>query len=247
MPDPHHAALEDRVLVAERRVLGQVIVQPGDEVTQLGQPVLGQVVGHAAGADVVVVHAQAGERLEEVEDHFALTEADRHHGQRADLHAAGADGDQVGGDPAQFHDQHAQLVGALGDLVFDAQQALDRQTVGGLIEQRRHVVHAGHEGAALNPAAVLHGLLDASVEEADGRTDLDHGLAVTLQLQAKDAVGGGVLRAHVDDHGLVAALSLLLRDLGPVATHRRVDGVGRLVAGPGVEVASGCAHRYVLR
>src|ERR1700704_6524151 len=48
-----------------------------------------------AGADVRVVHPKAGDHLEDVEDQFAVAEPEGHHGQRADLHAAGGQADHV--------------------------------------------------------------------------------------------------------------------------------------------------------
>ena len=78
-----------------------------------------------------------------------------------------ASADQVRGDPVELHQQHPDDGGPLRDLVGDAEQLLDRQAVGGLVEERRQVVHAGHERGALRPGAVLEVLLDAGVQVAD--------------------------------------------------------------------------------
>ena len=159
----------------------------------------GHVLGDAAGTDERVVHPQAGDQLEQVEHQLALAEADRHHGQRADLHAAGGDADQVGGDPVELHQQDPDHRGLLGDVVLDAEQPLDAEAVGRLVEERRQVVHPGAERDALGPGAELHVLLDAGVQVADAAAGLGHRLALELEDQPEHAVGRRVLRAHVDD------------------------------------------------
>ena len=127
MADALEAALEDRVGVAEGGVLGQPLLHQRDEVADLVERAGRQVLGDAAGADERVVHPQAGDQLEQVEHQLALAEADRHHGQRADLHAAGGDADQVGGDPVELHEQDPHDLGLLGDVVLDAEQPLDAE------------------------------------------------------------------------------------------------------------------------
>src|ERR1019366_5472518 len=77
-----------------------------------------------------------------------------------------------------------------------------------LVEERHEVVHPGAERDALRPGAVLHVLLDAGVQVADGRAHLGDGLALQRQDQPEHPVGGRVLRAHVDDQPL-AALEVL--------------------------------------
>ena len=219
--------------------------QPGNDCAQVFQAAVLQVVGHPAGTDVGVVHAQAGQPLQEVEDHLAFTEGDGHHRQGADLHAARAHRHQVGGDAVQFHHQHPQHGGALRDVVGDAEQFLDGQAVDGLVEQRRDVVHAGAERHPLGPRLELHVLLDAGVQEPDGGPDVGDGLAVHLQDETEHPVGGGVLRPHVDHDRLVPAFGLLRGDLFPVASLRQVDPVGLGFAGGGEDVV---AHQlYVLR
>ena len=78
------------------------------------------------------------------------------------------------------------------------------EAVGGLLEQRREVVHAGAERHALGPGAELHVLLDAGVQVADARAGLGDRLAVDLEDQPEHAVRRRVLRAHVDDDPLLA-------------------------------------------
>jgi ATP phosphoribosyltransferase regulatory subunit HisZ len=49
------------------------------------------------------------------------------------------------------------------------------------------------------------GLFDAGVQEADVGHDAHDGFAVDFEQHAQDAVRRGMLRAHVQDHGLVLA------------------------------------------
>ncbi len=65
--------------------------------------------------------------------------------------------------------------------------------------------------------AEFHVLLDAGVQVADAAAGLGDRLAVDLQDQPQHAVGGRVLRAHVDDDALVVGLADRFGDLVPVA------------------------------
>ncbi len=193
--------------------------------------VVRQVLGEAAGADEGVVHPQAGDQLEEVEDQLALAEAERHRGQRAELECPGGQADQVRADPVELHQDDADDRGPVRDVVGDPEQLLDRQAVGGLVEEAGQVVHAGDERRALGPAAVLEVLLDAGVQVADAAAGLLHALALELEDQPQDAVGGRVLRAHVDHDALVGH-ARVEGDAVPVAAGDGEDpALGGVVAG----------------
>ena len=216
MADALEPGLEDRVGVAQGGVLGQPLLHQRDEAADLVEGADGEVLGDAAGADERVVHPQAGDQLEQVEHQLALAETDRHHGQRADLHAAGGDADQVGGDPVELHQEHPHDLGLLGDVVLDVEQPLDAQRVGRLVVEGAQVVHPGAERGALHPGAVLHVLLDAGVQVADAAPGLGDRLALELEDQPEHAVGRGVLRAHVDHDPLLGLLGEARDDLVPV-------------------------------
>jgi hypothetical protein len=128
-----------------------------------------------------MVHPQPGDHLEHVEDFLALPEARGHHGQCAQLQAAGGQRDQVRGDPVQLHKQHPDHVDPLRYLVGDAEQPLHREAVHGLVEDRRQVVHPGYERDALGVVAVLAVLLDPGVQVPDAAPGLHDGLALESQ------------------------------------------------------------------
>ena len=73
----------------------EAAAQLGDDLADHVDGAVRHVLGHPAGADVGVVHAQAGDRLEHAQDALALAEADGHDGGRAELHATGAEADEV--------------------------------------------------------------------------------------------------------------------------------------------------------
>jgi hypothetical protein len=82
--------------------------------------------------------------------------------------------------------------------------------------------HPRDERRPLRPGAVLRRLLDAGVQVADDDAGLGDRLALQVQDQAQDAVGGGVLRAHVDHEALVL-VRVGAEGLVPVAAGDRVD------------------------
>ena len=255
LPHPDESGFQDRVLHEEGLEFADVVLDVRhDRADEIGQA-LGDVLGQAAGTHVGVVHAQAGDHLEDPQNVLAAAEGDGHERRAAHLIAARSDGDGVGGDAVQLHEQHTHDRGLLGDVVGNAEELLDRQGVADLLEEGGDVVHAGHEGLALDPGAVLHVLLDARVQVAGAHADLGDPLAVDLQHQAQHAVGGGVDGAHVEHDAVVGeTVGLVARgdggdDVVPVPAAERVLGgaVGEVVGGGagGAEVGCGCgAHQW---
>ena len=94
-----------------------------EEPQHVVAPAVGQVGGDAAGADVVVVHPQAGDLLEEPQHLLALAPAVEHHRHGADVHAVGGQEQQVRRHAVQLGHEHADPHGPLGHL--DAEQLLD--------------------------------------------------------------------------------------------------------------------------
>ncbi len=189
-----------------------------------------QVLRDAARADERVVHPQAGDQLEQVEDVLPHPDALQEDRCRPELEAERADPAEVRRDPVQLEHQHADDLGPLRDPVLDAEQSLHPKAVRRLVEQRRQVVGAGDERGALRPGPVLHRLLDAGVQVADRRAGVGDRLALKGEDQPEHAVRRRVLRPHVDDDLLVeAALAVLGDDLVPVATSHVVDtALGRI-------------------
>ena len=167
-------------------------------------PSVGQVGGHTAGTDEVVVHPQAGDGLLEAQDLLALSPAVEHHRHGAEVHAVGGQEQHVRSEAVHLAHQHADPLRPFGHL--DAQQLLGRQREDELVEQRRGVVHARDVGGALHVGQLLAGLLHAGVEVADDGLGPRDRLAVELEHQAQHAVGRRVLGAHVHDHPLALAL-----------------------------------------
>ena len=203
-PTPSRRPLKIGFALHSVGVLREPLLHQRDEVADLVERARGHVLGDAAGPDERVVHPQAGDQLEQVEHQLPLAEADRHHGQRADLHAAGGDADQVGGDPVELHQQDPHHLRLLRDVVLDVEEPLHAEAVGRLVVERRQVVHPGAERDALRPGAELHVLLDAGVQVADAAAGLGDRLALELEDQPEHAVRGRVLRAHVDDDAVLA-------------------------------------------
>src|SRR5699024_1379296 len=75
--------------------------------------------------------------------------------------------------------------------------------IGGLIGERRHIVHARTERHALSPVAELHVLFDTGVQVSDARTRIGDGLTVDFQYQAQHTVCRRVLGPHIN-HDVVA-------------------------------------------
>ena len=174
-------------------------------------PARRQVGGDATGADVVVVHPQAGDLLEEAQHLLALAPAVDHHRHGAEVHAVGREEQQVAGHPVELGHQHADPHRPLGDLLVDAEQLLGGEGERQLVEERAEVVHARDVRAALHVRQRLAGLLHPGVQVADDRLAAQHRLALQLEHQAQHAVGAGVRRAHVEDHRLV--LVRIVRDV----------------------------------
>ena len=189
------------------------------------------------GRDVGVVHPQAGDLLEQVEDHLPLAEAVGHAGEGTHLHAEGGQRDQVRGDPVELHDQQADGLRPLRHL--DAEQLLDRHAVAGLVEQRGQVVHAGHEGRALGPVAVLEVLrcrcAGSRWPPAPWSPSRPRGRGPAGGRRAST-----VLRPHVDDEALLAVR--VGEGQVPVATGDGVDAASVVSREP----AYGSASLYVV-
>ena len=207
-----------------------------------------QVLHHPAGPDEGMVHPQTRDQLQQVEATFAEPRPLGVDRGRAQFQAHRGDPAQMRGDPVELQHQDPDDLGALGDLVLDAEQPLHRQAVHGLIGERRQVVRPGAERDTLRPGTEFHVLLDAGVQVADGRPYLGDRLALQRQDQPEHAVGARVLRSHVDDEPLAAlkVLGLVGRgeNLVPVLPGDRVHAA---FGGLGIGRSGGCVRGGCLR
>ena len=132
-----------------------------------GLPAARDVLDHAADLEVARVHALAGGELEEVEDRLALAEAVPEHRDRAEVERARPEPDEVRHDPVELEVDHAQVLGALGDLALE--QRLDGAAERHRVEVVGEVVHPLDDGDHLPVGLLLGGLLDPRVDVADDR------------------------------------------------------------------------------
>ena len=159
----------------------------------MGKPAHPEVGGH---------HALAGDHLKHLKDLFPLAEAVEEDGHRAYIQGVCAKPYQMRVDASQLVEHEANPHGAWRNL--KPQQLFNRQHVRQVVGHGAEVVDAVGERHDLLVELCLAGLFDSGVQKADVRTNSHYGFAVDFQHEAKHAVGRGVLRTHVDDHGAVA-------------------------------------------
>ena len=154
------------------------------------------------------MHALARRHLEQVEDPVAVAEAVEEHRHRAEVEGGGAEPDQVRVKPVQLHVDDAQVLGARRDL--EVEHLLDAAAEGLHVEEVGEVVHPLDERDRLPIRLVLAVLLDARVDVAHDRLEVDHGLALERDEEAKDAVGCGMVWPEVHGHELLLELQCLV-------------------------------------
>ena len=113
--------------------------------------------------------------------------------------AARAQPDQVRSNALKLHQDHTQGLGARRHIQVN--QFLDRHTIRQVVAHRVHVIEAVGHHFGLLIGLGFHVLFDAGVQETDIGNAVDDDLAIQLQQQAQHAVRGGMLRAHVQQHG----------------------------------------------
>ena len=127
----------------------------------------------------------------------------------------------VAGDPVQLSRQHPDVLRAPRHL--DVEQLLERHDAGPFAEEGADVLEGVEIADRLVVVGVLAQLLDAAVEVAEDRIEVDDLLAVELEHDAQHAVGRGMLRSHVEEHLAVAERVELGLALGPRRVRR--DGL----------------------
>ena len=159
-----------------------------------------------------MVHPQAGHLLEEGQYQFAVPPAVDEHVEGAQVGAVGGQPQQMRRDTVELAHQHADPLGAPGDLY--TRQSFHRKRKGQLVEERCQVVHARHVGGALVVHQFLARLLHARVQVTDDRLGPQHLFAPDLDHHPQDPVRGRVRGPEVEDHGLV--VGRLIVDVVPV-------------------------------
>ena len=124
----------------------------------------------------------------------------------------------MAGDPVELGREDPDVLGAARHL--DVEQLLEGHDRRPLAEQRADVLERVEVGDRLVVVGVLAQLLDAAVEVAEDRVEVDDLLAVELEDDPQHAVGRRVLRPHVDEHLAVAERVELGLALGPRRVRR---------------------------
>ena len=150
----------------------------------------------APDADVVVHHARAGHRLEELLDSLSFTEAVENGGHRAGVESVDAVEEHVVGDAVELAEDGTDVPRSIRYL--QVHDLLDGHAEGELAVEVADVVDAVEEGDDLGVVLDLAELLGAAVQVPDVRLDLFDALAVDPQHHAEHPVRAGVLRPHVD-------------------------------------------------
>src|SRR5690625_530867 len=235
MPNVLQAHLDRGGLVQERLKFLDSLGQARNLFANEFNGARGNILWHAAGTHISVVHAQSGDLFKDAQNVFTLAESDRHNGGRAQFHTARSEGNEVGTNAVEFHHQNADNLRALRNVVGYPEEALNCQAIGDLLEERCEIIHAGAKRHALSPGAELHVLFNAGVQVSDAAAGFGDRFTVNFQDEPQNTVRRGVLRAHVDDNALFTEPRGLFGYIGPVATF---NGVRAVVAGLGIHI--GC-------
>ena len=151
---------------------------------------------HAAGAEIGRMHAAARGALVEHHQLLALFEAPERRRKRADVKRLRRDVEKMVEDAADLAIEHADILPALRH--FEAEELFDRQREGVLLIHRRDVIEPVEIGDRLQIGLVLDQLLGAAMKQADMRIDARDDLAVEVEHEAQNAMGGGMLRPEID-------------------------------------------------
>ena len=196
--DVDRALLPDAVLRQELLVFVDTLVEGLREGTDLLNEPRREVVEEAADPHAVERQARAAVFLEEIEDDLALAERVEEGRHRAEVDAGRREPEEVRRDALHLVEEHADVLRLLRHL--EPEELLDREAVCVVVRGRRDVVHPVRVRDDHRVRLGLEQLLGAAVEVADVRARRDDALAVHLQDDAQDAVGGRVLRPEVQLH-----------------------------------------------
>ena len=131
---------------------------------------------------------------------FTLLEREEEHRDRAEVDRGRAQIDEVRHDARHLHQQHADLLAALGH--FEPRELLERHGIRAVVQQRLHIVETVGVREELAPTERFAGLFLATMQVPHDGLDFAHGLAIEHHLDAQHTVRSRVLRAHVELHQL---------------------------------------------
>src|SRR6266508_4363845 len=193
--DVDHALTEDAVVV-------QQLLDVLDEGVELLDPAfhgiehaVWQILMHAAGSEVVGMHARTAHALIVFHQQFALLEAPQWRRQRAHVHGERRDIQEMVEDARDLREQHTDVLTALGR--GDAKKLFYGKSEGVLLVHRRDVVEPVEIWDRLQIGFVLDQLLGAAMQQPDMRIAALDDLAVHLDDQAQHAVGRRMLRPEI--------------------------------------------------
>src|SRR5205823_10166278 len=127
-------------------------------------------------------------------DFLARTEPIPEIGDGAQIDQIRSDADEVIGNPAEFRENDADVLGAL--RYFYAEHLLDRHGVGDAVHHRRHVIEAIGEGNDLPVHVRLGHLFEASMKESDFRIGVDDLFTVDSRLKPVSTMNIRIMRSY---------------------------------------------------
>jgi hypothetical protein len=153
--------------------------------------------------------------FEDFENFFALAETVEERSERANIQSMSAEPNQVAGNALEFGENGANYFCA--SWSFGIEQFFDCFTVAEAVADCGDIVHAIDIGRKLLIGPILGDFFDAAMEIADHALGAADALAIEFEFDAQYAVGGGMLRAHVEDE-LVGAEERVV-GMGCVVVH----------------------------
>ncbi len=201
----HHAHApgavdEDDVVLDQLHVLGPAGLQLGDDLARPAREVGVEVLVQPAEPRGAVGEPRAGDGLEQEEDRLAVVPGVEERRRRAQVEQERPDPQQVGRDPVELRENHPRHQRALRHR--DAGHLLDGLDPREVVDHAGQVVLPRRVRQELRVGPVLRHLLVRPVRVPDHRLRDDDFLAAQLQPHPQHAVGGRVLRPHVQGVGV---------------------------------------------
>ncbi len=193
--DALRAGHQDFVLVQQRLELVEEAREIIHDFLRLLDPARRRVAAAAAETHEIAHHPRAADRLEQVEDFFAL--AERIHQRRAHrAHVLKQKAAERGVvlQAGQFGEDDAQVFGALRHL--QPGELLDGQGVSPVVRHRAEIIEPVGVRHRAKISRALADLLVIAVQVAEHGLELHHALAVENDIHAEHAVRRGMLRPH---------------------------------------------------